>query len=81
MRNFYISTVGIIFVMAMLMQIPAFNINSQIKIIVFVAWAAYGVLPTMHWAVKMGGFQNTMVSVSISFFVCFFLIIQLYTNS
>lgn len=49
----------------MLMQIPSLQIKSQIKIVVFVAWAAYGILPTMHWAVKMGGFQNTMVSVSI----------------
>lgn len=32
---------------------------------IFVAWAAYGVLPTLHWAIVMGGFDNPMVQVSI----------------
>lgn len=58
----------------MILQIPRLNVTSHIKMIVFVGWAAYGILPTMHWAITMGGFQNTMVAVSfIMFFFCLYL--------
>lgn len=69
-----------IFVVAMLMQIPRFNVTSNIKMTTFVCWAAFGILPSLHWVIKMGGFQNSMVAVSRSasvaikyasnFFVC-----------
>ena len=49
----------------MILQIPKLNINSNIKMLVFVAWAAYGVVPTLHWAIELGGFDNQMVRVSI----------------
>lgn len=52
-----------IFIIAMTLQIPRFNVNSNIKLIVFVAWAAYGVLPTLHWSVAMGGMENPMVGM------------------
>ena len=54
-----------IFITAMAMQIPQLNVTSQIKMFVFVSWAAYGILPTLHWAIAMGGFKNHMVAVSI----------------
>lgn len=49
----------------MIMQIPKLKISSNVKMIVFVAWAAYGVFPTLHWYLAMGGFENSMVKVSI----------------
>lgn len=45
----------------MILQVPKFDINGNVKLIVFVAWAAYGVLPTLHWSVAMGGMENPMV--------------------
>lgn len=61
-------TVGAIFVTAMVIQIPYLNVSSQLKIVIFVGWAMFGILPTMHWAIKMGGFHNRMVAVSVSNF-------------
>lgn len=55
---------GVIFVTAMVIQIPRLNVSSQFKIIIFVGWALFGIFPTMHWAIEMGGFHNAMVSVS-----------------
>lgn len=63
LRNFYILAVGVMFVTAMVIQIPYLNVSSNFKIVIFVGWALFGILPTMHWAIKMGGFQNNMVSV------------------
>lgn len=53
------------FVTAMVIQIPYLNVSSHLKIVIFVGWALFGILPTMHWAIKMGGFKNKMVSVSV----------------
>lgn len=64
LRHFYIIAVGVIFVTAMVIQIPRLNVSSQFKIIIFVGWALFGIFPTMHWAIEMGGFHNAMVSVS-----------------
>lgn len=65
LRNFYTVTVAAIFIAAMILQIPKLNINSHVKMIVFVGWACYGVIPTIHWTIVMGGFENIMVRVSI----------------
>lgn len=65
LRTIYIVAVGVIFVTAMVIQIPYLNVSSQLKIVIFVGWAMFGILPTTHWAIKMGGFQNKMVSVSV----------------
>lgn len=65
LRHLYTVLVAGIFVTAMLMQVPKFNVTSEIKMSVFVCWAVFGILPTMHWAVQMGGFSNAMVAVSI----------------
>ncbi|KAF3425404.1 hypothetical protein E2986_11382 [Frieseomelitta varia] len=45
----------------MVLQIPKLNVNGNIKLVVFVAWAAYGVLPTLHWSIAMGGMDNPIV--------------------
>ncbi|XP_060524655.1 progestin and adipoQ receptor family member 3 isoform X2 [Cylas formicarius] len=63
LQNFYLLTVTAIFVVAMALQAPRFNVNVNVKMATFVAWAVYGVLPTFHWAVKMGGFENPVVSL------------------
>lgn len=64
LQNFYMSTVTFIFVIAMLLQVPQFQVDPFIKMFVFVAWAAYGVVPTFHWTMIMGGWDNPIVSVS-----------------
>jgi len=48
----------------MIMQIPRLKVKEHIKVGVFVSWAAFGVVPTIHWYLEMGGNENTMVSVS-----------------
>ncbi|KAL0280919.1 UNVERIFIED_CONTAM: hypothetical protein PYX00_002071 [Menopon gallinae] len=62
-QNFYLSTVLLIFLFAMVLQMPRFNISSNLKLLVFVAWAAYGVVPTFHWTVVMGGMDNPVVQL------------------
>lgn len=49
----------------MVLQIPKLEVNGNIKLTVFVAWAAYGVLPTLHWSMAMGGMDNPMVNMLI----------------
>lgn len=66
LQNFYLSTITFIFVMAMVLQIPSLKVNSHVKMLVFVGWAAYGVLPTLHWAIYMGGFENPIVAVIVT---------------
>lgn len=56
-------SVTFIFAIAMVLQIPKLNVDSNIKMIVFVAWALYGVIPTFHWHALMGGFKNPLVQV------------------
>ncbi|KAK2589142.1 hypothetical protein KPH14_001962 [Odynerus spinipes] len=61
LQQFYLITVLVIFLFAMTLQIPSLNVNGNVKLIVFVAWAAYGVLPTLHWSIAMGGMDNPIV--------------------
>lgn len=49
----------------MILQIPKLNIDSNIKLAVFVSWAIYGVLPTLHWTIAMGGLDNPIVRMLI----------------
>ncbi|XP_055590252.1 progestin and adipoQ receptor family member 3 isoform X2 [Uranotaenia lowii] len=65
LRNFYIITIGVIFTVAMILQVPRLKVNSNIKMLAFVAWAAYGVVPTLHWYIVMGGTESTMVKLFI----------------
>ncbi|KAF5275820.1 hypothetical protein FQR65_LT04058 [Abscondita terminalis] len=63
--SFYMVTITVIFGIAMALQHPKLNINATVKMIVFVAWAAYGVVPTLHWTILMGGFDNPLVAMLI----------------
>lgn len=63
--SFYMITITVIFGFAMILQYPKLNINANLKMIVFVIWAAYGVVPTLHWAILMGGFGNPLVATLI----------------
>lgn len=63
LQRFYLITVLAIFIFAMILQIPNLNVHGNIKLGVFVAWAIYGVLPTLHWTIAMGGFENPIVNM------------------
>ncbi|XP_043266773.1 progestin and adipoQ receptor family member 3 [Venturia canescens] len=65
LQRFYLITVLMIFILAMVLQIPKLEVDGNIKLMVFVAWAIYGVLPTFHWGVAMGGMDNPMVSMLV----------------
>lgn len=65
-QTFYLVTVCAFFVIAMLMQLPALQVDDHVKMLMFVLWAAYGVVPTAHWTIMMGGLENPIVSVSLS---------------
>ena len=58
-------TVFFIFVFAMILQIPRLEVDSNTKLIVFILWAVYGIIPTVHWTIVMGGFENPVVQVSV----------------
>jgi predicted membrane channel-forming protein YqfA (hemolysin III family) len=75
LRNFYIATIALMFVISMAMQIPRLKIKDNIKIAVFVSWAAFGVIPTIHWYFEMGGSENSMVDIFIPRVVGMYLII------
>lgn len=75
LRNFYTITVGFIFVAAMIIQIPQFKIHSNVKICMFVGWAAYGIVPTLHWVMEMGGFDNSIVRLLLPRVLCMYLIV------
>ncbi|GJQ69626.1 hypothetical protein Trydic_g6714 [Trypoxylus dichotomus] len=62
-RMFYMTTVTIIFSGAMMLQLPKFNIASHIKTIVFILWAAYGIIPTIHWTIRSGGVETPVVKL------------------
>lgn len=63
-QTFYLSTVFFIFVFVMALQVPKLNASDNLKMISFVCWAAYGVIPTCHWVKVMGGWENPIVAVS-----------------
>ncbi|CAG5108984.1 Similar to Paqr3: Progestin and adipoQ receptor family member 3 (Mus musculus) [Cotesia congregata] len=65
LQQFYLITVLLIFVIAMVLQIPSLEVNGNVKLLVFVGWAAYGVLPTLHWGIAMGGMENPIVNMLI----------------
>ncbi|XP_046981215.1 progestin and adipoQ receptor family member 3-like isoform X1 [Schistocerca americana] len=63
LQLFYLLTVSLIFLFAMIIQIPRLRVDANMKLIVFVCWAAYGVVPTFHWTVIMGGYANPVVQL------------------
>lgn len=68
LRNFYVITVVIMFVVAIILQLPALNVSENIKVMSFILWAAYGIVPCCHWYFELGGIENQMVQVS-DFFI------------
>ncbi|XP_058128121.1 progestin and adipoQ receptor family member 3 [Anopheles coustani] len=65
LRYFYMITIGVIFTAAMILQVPRLKVPSHVKMVAFVAWAAYGIVPTLHWYYVMGGSESTMVKLFI----------------
>jgi len=69
--NFYLVTVGAIFATAIGMQIlPMLSKqelvteeNFHLRLVIFGGWAAYGVIPTFHWALLHGGMTSPVVGV------------------
>jgi hypothetical protein len=49
----------------LVLQIPKLKIDANTKLIVFLSWALYGVVPTFHWTYTMGGLENPVVKVSL----------------
>ncbi|XP_034250193.1 progestin and adipoQ receptor family member 3 isoform X2 [Thrips palmi] len=62
-QTFYLTTVGLIFGLAMSLHVPRVGASANMKLFTFVGWAAYGVVPTFHWTVVMGGLDNPMVQL------------------
>ncbi|XP_050547044.1 progestin and adipoQ receptor family member 3-like isoform X2 [Daktulosphaira vitifoliae] len=73
-QTFYLATVFFIFVACMIMQIPKLEVSDTMKMVSFVAWAAYGVIPSFHWFLIMGGWENPLVSKLLPriFYIYFF---------
>lgn len=61
---------------AIVLQVPRLNVSPNIKIVVFVSWAAYGIVPTTHWTVLMGGLHNPIVKVSMCIEISLFVTIN-----
>ncbi|KAF6207554.1 hypothetical protein GE061_016001 [Apolygus lucorum] len=74
-QTFYLSSVLAIFLLAMAMQIPKLKVPDQVKLLTFVGWAAYGVVPTLHWTIMMGGLDNPIVSLLLPRVVMMYIII------
>ncbi|KAL1117708.1 hypothetical protein AAG570_004023 [Ranatra chinensis] len=74
-QTFYLSTVLAIFLFAMAMQVPRFKIHANIKLLTFVGWAVYGVVPTFHWTIMMGGLENPIVSLLLPRVMMMYVII------
>ncbi|XP_026752074.1 progestin and adipoQ receptor family member 3 [Galleria mellonella] len=74
LKVFYMITVTVIFVVAMTLQIPRLNVSYLVKMCVFIGWAAYGMLPTLHWTYINGGFDNPLVQILVPRIVGMYLI-------
>lgn len=61
------TSVTLIFIVAMVLQWPRLKVPYPVKMCMFIGWAVYGVVPTLHWTYAMGGFDNPMVQVIIIF--------------
>ncbi|XP_058789319.1 progestin and adipoQ receptor family member 3 [Phymastichus coffea] len=65
LQRFYLVTVLAIFILAMMVQLPRYKVNDNVRLAVFVGWAVYGVIPTLHWIIAMGGMENPMVALLV----------------
>ena len=80
LRNFYCTTIGVMFLIALIIQIPKLNIKDNIKVTVFVSWAAFGVIPTLHWYLVQGGNENAMVQVILQIYNYIFQWNNIYSS-
>jgi len=67
-RDFYLLTVAALFLVATSVQFfPKFATDeySHYRIGLFFFWAAYGVVPTIHWVVMNDGISSTVVQVML----------------
>ena len=63
-RDFYLVTVAGMFMVAAVVQLwPKFASFYWLRLILFCAWAAYGVVPTAHFVVLNGGLGSALVPV------------------
>lgn len=76
-QTFYLVTVCAFFVIAMLLQLPWLKVDDNVKMLMFVLWAAYGIVPTAHWTVMMGGLDNPIVALLLPRVVMMYGIIGL----
>ncbi|CAO1437908.1 unnamed protein product [Diamesa hyperborea] len=76
LRNFYIGTVVVIFCISMIIQIPKFNIKDNVKIAVFVSWAAFGIIPVMHWYLKISDSETSLISIFIPKVVTMYILVS-----
>jgi len=78
-RDFYLSTVGGLFIVATIAQfIPGFQDekNSKKRLGLFFFWAIYGIVPTLHWiSMHPEGLSHSLVSamlprIMFMYFIC-----------
>lgn len=65
-RDFYLLTVGALFLVATAIQfVPDFASEkfSKYRVGLFFFWAAYGIVPTIHWVIMNGGFSSIIVRI------------------
>uniref|UniRef100_A0A1B0BMF4 Progestin and adipoQ receptor family member 3 n=1 Tax=Glossina palpalis gambiensis TaxID=67801 RepID=A0A1B0BMF4_9MUSC len=65
LRLVYSVIVLAMFCLAMAAQIPKLNVSLNAKIAVLFIWAAYGVIPFLHWTIMMGGLENELVRLMV----------------
>ncbi|CAO1423167.1 unnamed protein product [Diamesa serratosioi] len=76
LRNVYIGAVVVIFCISMIIQIPKFNIKDNVKIAVFVSWAAFGIIPIMHWYLKVSENETSLISIFIPKVVTMYVLVS-----
>ncbi len=67
-RDFHLAMVGGIFLLAAGMQLsPKFAVDeyAAIRVGLFMVWAIYGVVPTLHWIHLHGGFASAIVRLML----------------
>ena len=67
-RTIYIGVSSAMFVVSLVIQTTPKYLDdeySQIRLVFFMSWSAFGVLPCIHWIVQNGGFTTPYVFVSV----------------
>ncbi|XP_076337836.1 progestin and adipoQ receptor family member 3 [Tachypleus tridentatus] len=63
-KTFYISVIGVLTVSLLTLHFQL-DQHYQLKITLYVLWALFGLIPTVHWLVLRGGFQDPLVKIFI----------------